>query len=290
MELVHLNKSWPWYHRCTLTETSRVNFLTEDRLSNNTLIYDGQGQCDKSFTQAKCSTYRGGMFDTDNSTSYEAVSSMSASGADPSDTYVNASSDAWSTDTFHLTSNISSEVAFGIRRVNTGGDYLTQHILGLGANSTLLRTLKENGIIASRSWSMYWGNSGAPETQNDGVFVFGGYDKTKAQGTNYSFPLTYDTHCLSGMVVSISDISLTFPNGTKADLFDSASNLLRACIMPDYPVLMTLPRDPYYQNLQLAVGISEVPEQHSFGLNFYGETYSSYYESVNDDPKRLDTS
>jgi hypothetical protein len=260
-----------------------ITSLTNDRLSNNTLIYDDQGQCGKSFTQVKCSTYRGGMFDTSNSTSYEAISSMSASGVDTSDTYVNATSDAWSTDTFHFTSNISSKAAFGIRRVNTGGDYLTQHIMGLGANSTLLNTLKESGIIASRSWSIYWGNSGAPETQNDGVFVFGGYDKSKVQGMNYSFPLTYDSHCLSGMVVSISDISLTFPNGTKGDLLGSASNLLKACIMPDYPVLMTLPRDPYYQNLQFAVGISEAPEQHSFGLNFYGETYSSEYESVSDE-------
>ena len=47
--------------------------------------------------------------------------------------------------------------------------------------------------------------------------------------------------------------------------------------MPDYPVLMTLPRDPYYENLQIAVGVSEVPEQHSFGINFYGEVYPSEY-------------
>ncbi|CAD0084697.1 unnamed protein product [Aureobasidium vineae] len=209
---------------------------------------------------------------------------MSASEFDASDTFVNATSDAWSTDMFHFTTNISSKVAFGIRRASAG-DYLTQHILGLGANSTLLSMLKEAGIIASRSWSMYWGNSGAPETQNDGVFVFGGYDNTKVTGKNYSFPLIYDSHCISGMVVSITDISLTFPNGTKADLFDSASSLLRACIMPDYPVLMTLPRDPYYQTLQFVAGISEVPEKHSFGLNFYGETYSSEYESVDDNPE-----
>lgn len=211
---------------------------------------------------------------------------MSASGADPSDTFVNATSDLWSTDRFQFTPNISCKLAFGIRRVS-GGEYLTQHILGLGANSTLLSTLKEAGIIASRSWSMYWGNSGAPETQNDGIFVFGGFDNTKTTGKNYTFPLTYDSNCPSSMVVSITDISLTLPNGTDADLFDSAASLLRACIMPDYPVLMTLPHDPYYENLQLAAGISEAPEEHSFGLNFYGETYSSEYESVDHDSQNL---
>lgn len=227
------------------------------------------------------------MFDSSKSTSYEVASSMSASGVDASDTFVNATSDAWSTDTFHFTSNTSSEVAFGIRRVNTAGQYLTQHILGLGANSTLLSALKEAGIIASRSWSMYWGNSGAPATQSDGVFVFGGCDSTKAQGENYTFSLTHDAHCNSGMVVSISDISLTFPNGTSTSLFTAASDSLRACILPDYPVLMTLPYNPdpeapkqYYQGLLSVTNLPEFPETHSVGLNFWGETYSSDYESV----------
>lgn len=212
---------------------------------------------------------------------------MSASGADSSDTFVNATSDLWSTDMFQFASNMSCKVSFGIRRVS-GGDYLTQHMLGLGANSTLLSTLKKAEIIASRSWSMYWGNSGAPETQNDGIFVFGGYDKTKTTGKNYTFPLTYDSNCPSRMMVSINDISLTLPNGTNAGLFNSAASSLRACIMPDYPVLMTLPQDPYYENLQLAAGISEAPEQHSFGLNFFGETYSSEYESVDHGPQILE--
>jgi len=229
------------------------------------------------------------MFDSSESTSYGVASNMSASGVDPTDTFVNATSDAWSTDTFHFTSNISSEVAFGIRRINTTGQYLTQHILGLGANSTLLNALKEAGIIASRSWSMYWGNSGAPATHSDGVFVFGGYDSTKVKGDNHTFQLTYDTNCTSGMVLSISDISLVFPNGTPASLFTAASDSLKACILPDYPVLMTLRydsnpdfRDPkqYYQGLLSAANLPEFPETHSVGLNFWGETYPSTYKSV----------
>ncbi|KAG9757380.1 hypothetical protein KCU73_g4439, partial [Aureobasidium melanogenum] len=247
--------------------------------SNNTLVYDNQGQCDKGLTQAQCSTFRGGLFDSNNSTTYEAVASMSAAGVDASDTFVNATSDIWSTDMFHFTSNISSKVAFGIRRVNTDIDkyYLDQHILGVGANSTLLSMLKEAGAIASRSWSMYWGNSGAPETQRDGVFVFGGYDSTKVTGKNYTFPLTYDSSCETGMVVSITDLELTFPNGTTADLFQAASTSLKACLVPDYPVLLTIPRDPYWENLQLAADVLDVPEQHTTGLNFWGETFSSEY-------------
>lgn len=208
---------------------------------------------------------------------------MNASGVDVFDTFVKNTSAIEATDMFHFTSNISSMVAFGIRRDATVDDYLAQHILGLGPNSTILSTLKQAEIIASRSWSMYWGYSGAPETQSDGIFVFGGYDSTKVTGQNYSFPLIYDSNCPSGMVVLIADVSLTFPNGTTASLFQSAASSLRACIMPSYPDLMTLPRNPYYNNLQLAAGIpdvSEVPEQHSYGINFWGDTYPSTYSSV----------
>jgi hypothetical protein len=259
-----------------LTETSHFILLINDSQSNNTLIYDNQGQCDVSFTQAECATYRGGFFDPSNSTSYEAASSMSASGVDVSDTLVNATSGIWSTDMFHFTSNVSSKVAFGIR-LFSADPYLTQHILGVGANSTLLNTLKEAGIIASRTWSMYWGNSGAPNTQKDGTFVLGGYDSTKVTGKNYTFPLAYDIHCQNGMAVSITDLELTYPNGTTADLFTSASTALRACIIPDFPVLLTLPQRPYWEDIQLAAGVLDAPEQRSTSLNFWGELFSSEY-------------
>jgi hypothetical protein len=213
---------------------------------------------------------------------------MSASGADTSDSIVIGTSDAWSTDAFHFTSNVSSEVVFGIRRVDTAGQYLTQHIMGLGANSTLLAALKEVGLIASRCWSMYWGNSGAPTTQSDGVFIFGGYDDSKTTGTNYTFNLNYDIHCDSGMILTLSDVSVVFPSSTITSLFNSASDSRRACILPDYPVLMTLPGNPdsmnnedYYQNLLNAVGIPEANNTHSTGLNFWGQTYPSDYKSVN---------
>lgn len=209
---------------------------------------------------------------------------MSASEIDDSDTFVNATSATWSTDMFHFTSNVSSKMGFGIRRF-ADDPYLTQNILGISPNSTLFSVLKEAGVIASRSWSMYWGYSGAPETQHDGTFVLGGYDSTKVIGKNYTFPLTYDTGCGDGLAVTITDVSITFPNGTDANLFTSASTSLKACIIPDYPVLMTLPYDPLFYNLQLAAGMpsfSQIPETHSFGPNFWGDLFSSEYESVVD--------
>jgi hypothetical protein len=127
---------------------------------------------------------------------------------------------------------------------------------------------------------MYWGKSGAPVTQTDGVFVFGGYDKTKIQGTGVTFPLkNYTTLCNSGMLLTITDISLTFPNETGISLFATNSESLQACILPDFPVLMTLPGDPndnnkdYYQLLLSLIGIPDDSNKHSVGLNFWGEVF-----------------
>ncbi|KAF1356139.1 hypothetical protein BDV97DRAFT_341126 [Delphinella strobiligena] len=45
------------------------------------------------------------------------------------------------------------------------------------------------------------------------------------------------------MQVTIDDLELTYPNGTTASLFKgSISAALLACIVPDFPVMMTLPR------------------------------------------------
>jgi hypothetical protein len=121
LELDHLNNSLPWYHRCTLADPSYNISLTSNSVTDNTLIYDNQGQCDQGFTQTECLIYRGGMFDSSKSTSYGVASNIDGSGADSSDTFVNATSDVYSTDVFHFTPDISSEVAFGIRRVNTAG-------------------------------------------------------------------------------------------------------------------------------------------------------------------------
>lgn len=256
-----------------------------DREANNTYIYDTKGQCSGD-TQAWCSTYRGGLFNSTDSSTYSPTANINASGADPFDTWVNATvlqEDIWSTDTFRLTSNVSSVAPFGIMRANTAGNYQTQHALGLGANSTLLNALKSNGTIASRSWSMYWGNSGVTEA-SPGSFVFGGYDKGKTSGSNTTAPLAYSEKCYTGMTVAIDNLELTYPNGTTASLFQgsTSSEALLACIFPDYPVMMTLPRfataDPndlsYYGYLEKFAGLEET-DDHTDGVNFFANTYPS---------------
>jgi hypothetical protein len=91
---------------------------------------------------------------------------------------------------------------------------------------------------------MFWGRTGATaDTQLDGNLVLGGYDRAKVvAGTNYTQRLSYARPaCATAMLVTISDIVLHFANGTDASLFGGVqSSAITACIVPSYPVLMTI--------------------------------------------------
>lgn len=128
---------------------------------------------------------------------------------------------------------------------------------------------------------MFWGLTGTTSTTHmDGVFVIGGYDSAKTTGSNYTAPLRPDENCKTGMLVTISDIELSYPNGTSSSIFgESASAALSACIMPDYPVLMTLLLSPYYETFESIAGLTEYGvDNHSYGINFYGQTYPNAIE------------
>jgi hypothetical protein len=156
--------------------------------------------------------------------------------------------------------------------------YHPQAAIGLGRNSTLLNALVSTGKIASRSWAMFWGRQGVTaDAQMDGNFVFGGYDRAKASGSNFTQGLVYsNTACSTGMLVTITDISLNWSNGTTTSLYDgSQSAAMSACIVPDYPVLMTIPYEPYFKRFSGVTGANILSFGRSFGINYYGMLYNS---------------
>jgi hypothetical protein len=165
----------------------------------------------------------------------------------------------------------------GIPRHDWGAeDYHPMNAVGLGDNSTLVTMLKSTGKIASRAWSMFWGRNGAlASAQLNGIFVLGGYDKAKTQGRPYALPLADSTaKCPTRMMVTISDMILNFSNGTNASLFPrAASNAIQACIVPDYPVLMTLPLNPYFSRFETLTNQSL--QDRSLGLVYFANRYSS---------------
>lgn len=123
-------------------------------------------------------------------------------------------------------------------------DGLTMNSIGLGKNSTLLNYLVSAGAIASRTWSMWQGYTGADsQHQIDGTLVLGGYDAAKAFYGNITIPLVPDPNCPSGLVAVVTNIVMNLANGSNPSIVHpSAGFALRACITPDYP-LMTLSQD-----------------------------------------------
>lgn len=112
--------------------------------------------------------------------------------------------------------------------------------LGLGKNSTFLQTLVEKGAIISKTWSLFYGLTGAEEgSQMDGVAVFGGYDKAKTTGQNQTFDLNYDENCRTGMVATITSIDVGFENGTEQNVFGSPMHI---CLDPAFEIISFTPK------------------------------------------------
>ncbi|CAK7236425.1 hypothetical protein SBRCBS47491_009632 [Sporothrix bragantina] len=243
---------------------------------NNSFVYGTDGHCTTDLSTAACTTFRGGSYNGIASTSR----TVPGSAEYPVDAAPYASvSHAADTVILNGTSSNSttlSQFPFGVPLNDLGQQgYHPMNALGLGFNSTILQALKASGRIASRTWSMFWGLNGADATaQMEGIFVLGGYDKAKVvAGQTTTLPLAdAGSVCPSRMVLSITDLVLNFSNGTNASLFPgTASTALQACITPDYPVLMTLPYDPYFKAIETLTNATI--EQRSTGLVFFANRY-----------------
>ncbi|RAO64782.1 uncharacterized protein BHQ10_000794 [Talaromyces amestolkiae] len=240
---------------------------------NDTFVYGLDGYCGDGWSEAACQTFRGGIYDPSKSSTYQdATNAPHLTEASPYPSF------DWAADNFTLNPNITlSNFSIGIARADWGEQgYHPQVAFGMGQNSTLLNTLYEFGHIASRSWGMYWGQTGATSSkQKDGNFVFGGFDQAKTSGPNYTATLDFSrSSCSTGMLVVITDMVLNFANGTDASLFGGAeSSAMSACIVPDYPVLLTLPLDPYFSAFQDLTGT--LITDRSFGIYYYGMLYSN---------------
>ncbi|CAK7227211.1 hypothetical protein SCUCBS95973_006466 [Sporothrix curviconia] len=248
---------------------------------NNSFVYGTDGHCTPDLSTAACTTFRGGAYNGIASTSrtvpdpaaYPVDAAPYASVSHAADTLVLNSTVGTSSNT---TTTTLAQFPFGVPLNDLGQQgYHPMNALGLGFNSTVLQALKASGRIASRTWSMFWGLNGADATsQMEGIFVLGGYDKAKVvAGQTTTLPLAdAGSVCPSRMVLSITDLVLNFSNGTDASLFPgTASTALQACITPDYPVLMTLPDDPYFKAMETLTNATI--EQRSTGLVFFANRY-----------------
>jgi hypothetical protein len=214
--------------------------------------------CINGTTKAQCTTIRGGTYDSSISTSASANLEVYGAGGDPSDTMRALGAHIWysdwARDTLRAGNTTLKDFPIGMPRFEFGGIFDTQANIGLGRNSTLLNALRETGRISSRTYSFWWGiNSASPANSMDGQLVLGGYDAAKVMGPNITQKLLPSaTQCGSGMYVTVTNMILGFPNGTKADML--APSLYSACIQLDWPTVASFRYDPFMERFENDTG------------------------------------
>lgn len=125
---------------------------------------------------------------------------------------------------------------------------------------------------------MFWGLVGVKPTQ--GSLVLGGLDKSLIanRDDNLTAPLVYSAACPTGMLVTINDILLNWPNGTDQSIFGgSQSAVLQVCINPNAASLVALPSS-YYANFKAYAGGAPPDgkdEVRSLGLNFWSMVFNA---------------
>lgn len=131
-------------------------------------------------------------------------------------------------------------------------------------------TLLRSHRIASKSFGYFWGLDGVQDRdQTTGSFVLGGYDKSKTIGDGFTNSYSSKSTCSTGMIVTIRDIILNFRNGTDTSLFPTKNegNALLACIVPQSPVVMSMPREDYFNTL--LASIVNVEAGRSVGIDWW---------------------
>ena len=233
-------------------------------------MYDVGDFCDHNTTPLQCEGNERGQFDAKISSSWSQVADVAAAGGATTD-FGNGRGDIFGTDIIYL-NNTANLTSFPIGVIR-GGVNLQGHVLGLHTNSTLLDALLRAKLIASRTWSLFWGLTGAePKTQMDGSLILGGLDKAKTTGENSTERLSSEPF-LTGqectLLVTVTAINMNFPNGTNSNILGTShGSALRMCVKPEYP-LITLPFDIW----QIFAGYAG-----GFNIgrsNLYGELYAA---------------
>lgn len=182
----------------------------------------------------------------------------------------------WTEDIVSVGSNTSmASFGFGVPQQDLNQAYTSQAQLGLGRDSSFLGALVSAGDIGTKAYSLFWGLVGGPaEKQTRGSLILGGLDRSLIadQNDNFTASLFQGNKCRSGMLVTIGDVLLNWPNGTDTSIFiSSQSAAIQACIDFSFAGLISLPRNYYDSFLSLAGGSPPdgANEAKSFGINFY---------------------
>lgn len=251
------------------------------------MVYSDSNLCSNSrqgdpSSQNACITIRGGAYNAFASTTQKRGDSEQTA----SDSSPYPSTSIYS-DVFNLNDQVElPDYTFGVPLADWGEQFYTpQAVLGLGTNSTFLNRLKSQGLISSRTWSFYWGMAGRDQ-QSNGSMVFGGYDKSKIQGQNYTFKLNY-TECAWGTTVEISNLGLELSNGSSVDLMknigiesEEVALPLYGCLRPDFIGVFDMPYNYYFARFAISTNYQSFDDYgygngtiRSHGYNYWDLTY-----------------
>jgi hypothetical protein len=258
----------PGLEDSTLKTTRHADTFLYPCRFNDSFVYDDTNLCTvpaSTFNAESCITVRGGA--------YNALVSKTQKPGLSDATAVDQSpypSTSIYSDLFTLNDQTQlSDFTFGVPLNDWGEQFYTpQALLGLGTNSTLLSSLKKENLIASRSWSFFWGKNGRGQ-QSNGSVVFGGYDKAKVQGTtNYTRKLNY-TNCEWGTAVEISTLGLIFYDAETKNLYNESTDAkvsqpLYGCIDPGAVGMATMPYNNYFANFVIDTGYESF-DNHTLG-------------------------
>jgi hypothetical protein len=104
----------------------------------------------------------------------------------------------------------------------------------------------------------------------DGQLVLGGYDTAKVTGLNITQKLLPSAvGCGSGMYLTVTNMILRFPNGTKADMLTPST--ISACIQLDFPTVAPFSYDPFMERFENYTGTTrdEMPSNQLWEVPSY---------------------
>lgn len=141
--------------------------------------------------------------------------------------------------------------------------------MGLGVDSVLLKTLKDKGLIASRSWGFWWGRGFGMSSQTDGSLVLGGYDKARVVGDPLVADILPSPACVSGLSLPVSDV-VVHADGVSLSLLESVVTepQPRFCLDPYRPNIMRIPLNPTLESPSLGPWIYNPTPPYSYSLRF----------------------
>lgn len=240
-----LNSLWEsqrrTYHDCpSLSQGSQLGrtqmLIYRTRSFNETYIFDtgDDGACSSTDTAAFCNTLRGGLFDPSQSTTWNSLGAIGKIIPEDNLTIVAGTNGLSGQDNITVNGSLSvGGLSVALPRIN---GYAVVHVLGLAQSSKVLDLLYTTGLIASRSWSMFWGQTGlTSDNQHDGAVVLGGIDESQITGANYTGRIQQSEYCLSGLVMDVTNLELTFPNGSSGSILDTQAQgqAVNYCILPE---------------------------------------------------------